>query len=145
MNSPYQRIESLVSLLGYNSIYSLAKALGYKTPDVFYNIKKGKTKNISREIIQKLTALHPAVNPNYLSGDSEEALIEVEENKEGYKAESDIGQIINKLDAILTESNASNKHKLVSQLKADVLHIHKKYIDALESREEVIELFKRRL
>lgn len=69
--SAFERIQKVSVTLGYNSVNSFAKAIGYGRSSVFYHLKNGNTKKISNDIINRILTKHPDINRAYLNGVSD--------------------------------------------------------------------------
>lgn len=73
--------EKLNKILFYLNINAkvLSENLGYKRPQVMYDIQTGKTKNLSSEFINKLTSVYPVFNRLWLLTDEGEMLNDTED------------------------------------------------------------------
>ncbi|MCM1452223.1 MAG: hypothetical protein NC102_08185 [Clostridium sp.] len=60
-----QRIEALVRQM-HTNVKALSELCGYERPQAFYDIQKGKTRNISTTMCDKITKIFPRVNRVWL-------------------------------------------------------------------------------
>lgn len=60
-----QRIEALVRQM-HTNVKALSELCGYERPQAFYDIQKGKTRNISATMCEKIISIFPRVNRVWL-------------------------------------------------------------------------------
>jgi hypothetical protein len=68
-----EKIEKLLIHLNI-SAKVFSERLGYDRPQIVYDIQKGKTKNISKELANKIISVFPEVNKTWLLADEGEML-----------------------------------------------------------------------
>lgn len=61
----YQRIKQVMDNLNFSSDRRFAEAIGV-SPQNLYDLKSGKTKSISRSLVDKITEKYPQFNAAYL-------------------------------------------------------------------------------
>ena len=104
------------------SASAFASALGYDRPQIIYDIQKGKTKNLSSKLIDKIISAFPSVNKLWLltgEGDMIASTMSVH---------NDSGVLINGAN---TNSPIDNRHYYSDSPSPDVL---KAQIDLLDER-----------
>lgn len=77
-----QRLEALVRHFN-TTVKALSDLCGYERPQAFYDIQKGKTRNISPNVCDKITAAFPKVNRVWLlTGDGDMIIDECKKQRE---------------------------------------------------------------
>lgn len=71
MKSGKEILDMLLDYLGMTP-YEFSKKIGYNRPQIIYDIQSGKTKSISKTLIEKIIEVYPELNTSWLlSGDGE--------------------------------------------------------------------------
>lgn len=87
-----QRIEALVRHT-HTNIKALSELCGYERPQAFYDIQKGKTRNISATMCEKIISIFPRVNRIWLLTGEGEMLLPDPDAKHGKECEEDVKMV----------------------------------------------------
>lgn len=134
-NENYDRIQAILDLFGLTA-YSLAMKIGINRPDVFYNIRDGKTKNISSELALKIQSVYTSLNLNWiLTGEGE--MIEGANNE--YSSEEKEKKPIEKKTTHFSEKDYNDLLHLSFEKDKLILSQH----NQIQSLQKEIERFKK--
>lgn len=71
LNADYQRIKQIMENLHFSSDRKFAEAIGV-SPQNFYDLKSGKTKAVSRFVVDKILKAYPQLNARWvMSGEGD--------------------------------------------------------------------------
>lgn len=128
-----ERIESLSSYLNIN-IKAMAERCGYDRPQAFYDIQRGKTKEISTSMTNKIISAFPEINRIWLRTGEGEML------KSSEKLDTDIP----KTEPVSTPKNIETLIETISMLqgvikdKDELIEILRKQITELENKANAV-------